>query len=94
MSRVIFTAKDVKTRKDHRCWGCGVTIPAGTVVYFVDGVDNGKFWKCWWCPCCESVMGDKWNEDDDIWFLCVAKGYPDELAAARADMPEKAFTNS
>jgi len=50
------TDKTVKTRKPHRCWGCGRTFPAGTELTLIEAVDFGDWYSSYWCPVCERVM--------------------------------------
>ena len=50
------TLKIVKTRKPHKCWGCGKEYPAGTRMKYSVTVDQGDFNSSYWCDSCEEIL--------------------------------------
>jgi hypothetical protein len=61
---MLFRDKKVVTKKDHRCFGCGGTIPAGSTVSYFSGVsDDGDFSYGHVCPICQIVLEDfDWSD--------------------------------
>jgi hypothetical protein len=48
--------KFVKTKKDHRCFGCQGVIPSGRTVSKWAGICEGDFIHGYTCEICESVV--------------------------------------
>ena len=88
MSRVIEIAT-VKTRKAHRCWGCGRDIPAGSQMQITSGVEDGRWWRTYWCQVCVAVTAT-WHQDDlDYLGLGdVKETEPERWAAEAAKEPK------
>ena len=55
----------VKTRKPHRCWGCRIALPVGSVVFRVVSEDGGTVGTAYWCERCDALLRDNpdWCED-------------------------------
>ncbi len=51
MSTPLWT-KMVKTRKSHRCWGCGKEFPPGTQLECATEVEGGHIMSIYWCDTC------------------------------------------
>jgi hypothetical protein len=56
--------KYVKTRKPHRCWGCGQKFESGRTMKYVVNVDSGDFSSGYWCLACDRYL-DKYGSDYD-----------------------------
>jgi len=52
----ILSYSTVKTRTGHRCWGCGRQMPAGTTMEVTSGVNDGHWFRSYWCATCVAVM--------------------------------------
>lgn len=55
----------VKTRKEHRCWGCGRTFPKGTKLERLTNVDGGEITTTYWCDTCRQYWTLFLNHDDE-----------------------------
>lgn len=55
---MLFRDKKVVTKKDHRCFSCMGTIPAGSTVSYFSGTsdDGGDFTYGYTCSICEIVL--------------------------------------
>lgn len=84
----VLTAKVVKTRKTHACWGCGREFQPGASLKCVEGVDDGHFWRCYWCDTCQAVIQDHYayDADDGFGFGDVKGGDPDLWEAVRDEV--------
>lgn len=64
----------MKTRKEHKCWGCSTTFKTGVNLRRVVNVDNGKAFATYWCqPCDKTWMSHSDESDDSILFGEVRK---------------------
>ena len=58
-----FGSHMVITRKPHRCWGCGRRFWKGAHLEVVEGVNDGQFWRCYYCSICRETMSHwHWND--------------------------------
>ena len=70
----------VRTRKPHRCWGCGRLYGPGTDMRTTVTADGGRLTRAYWCPICMTVMatwtpadldsipyGGVRDADSDVW---------------------------
>ncbi|MDI6789943.1 MAG: hypothetical protein QME44_04545 [Thermodesulfobacteriota bacterium] len=55
---VLIREGEVKTRKDHRCFGCGEKIPVGTEVYSSTCTGDGCIYTLYLCTECREFMTD------------------------------------
>lgn len=46
------TDKEVKIRKERRCWGCGFLKEPGNLMQYVVNVFDGNFGATYWCEVC------------------------------------------
>ena len=44
----VLSQKDVKTRKEHECFGCGRKFEKGSILSGVTSVDDGKISTSYW----------------------------------------------
>ena len=49
------SVKEVKTRKAHRCFGCGRSFPPGTEMEVTAVAEDGFVWSCYLCDTCREV---------------------------------------
>ncbi len=56
----VLSWKTVKTRKPHRCFGCGKEYPYGSIMLYGTFADNGFIYKNYWCNIC-----NEWCERHD-----------------------------
>ena len=63
---MILSAKRVKTRKPHTCWGCARPFPAGTEMEVLTSTDDGLS-SDYWCEPCQAY-----------WKTMEAQGYWDK----------------
>ena len=52
----VISSKKVKTRKEHRCWGCMRKFPAGVEMQAVTSADAGTVSTSYWCADCENFL--------------------------------------
>jgi len=83
---IILSVKDVRTRKAHRCYGCGLRWAPGTPMTAVVCSDGRWLNTCHWCAACVDVGQDWLNSFDeyegDVGSIRGAARY-EWLAAAR-----------
>jgi len=60
------TQKKVRTRKPHRCWGCCVPIPAGTLTEITVGADMDGISTAYWCDTCVEIMADMYDPESGL----------------------------
>ena len=70
-------AKQVKTRKEHRCFGCLTKFPAGTSMSAETNVGDGHIYTIYICDGCKEFMSKyhEWCFDD------LAGYYPEGCVA-------------
>ena len=56
--------REVKTRKPHRCFGCGTLYPHGTDMSVVVESEKGRAESTYWCEVCEEVMSRTFEYGD------------------------------
>ena len=56
----------VKARKPHRCFGCGKTYPAGTLMISAAYADGGQAYGCYWCETCREYMQENFAYGDEV----------------------------
>lgn len=61
--KLISSKRVKKTRKEHECWGCARSIPAGSEMESATHAYNGKLHQVYWCETCLSIM-DEWGPDE------------------------------
>lgn len=76
----ILSSKLVKTRKPHKCTGCGRTFPAESSMFRVATADSGTAFTDYVCTTCSIVMHENDIEDyGEGDLLEYALEYEDEL---------------
>lgn len=72
--------KTVKTRKQHRCWGCGETYPSGSEMTYSSSVDGDCWMHAYWCRICRALMVslDYWETEDGFGPKELKAMYPEE----------------
>jgi hypothetical protein len=60
--------KDVITRKEHCCFGCGRKFPKGSKLNFSKTVDGGEFSSAYWCKTCSEYWYKYMSGYDEIGF--------------------------
>lgn len=67
MSSCISHKSNVKSRKEHKCFGCYVVMPKGTVTDVAVCVEDGKIYSVRLCKECEEISSkvlDDWYQGD------------------------------
>lgn len=64
----IIAQKDVKTRKEHNCFGCAREMPKGTIMRTVTGVYGGTISKSYWCSTCQEYWSIHMEYGDTIMY--------------------------
>lgn len=65
----VLRVQQVKTRKEHRCYGCARMFPAGTPMRVCAGPDGDTFMQSYWCSTCQDIGDeDGWNSGDGYGF--------------------------
>lgn len=62
----VISNKDVKTRKDHICFGCGRELPKGTLMTAVTSVEGEEIRTEYWCKTCQTYWDNFMYKDDEI----------------------------
>jgi len=74
----VINAKTVKTRKEHKCWGCSFEFPKGSRLERVTVASEGSVNTAYWCDVCSGfykvidpldgiVFGEFLTEYRDEW---------------------------
>lgn len=64
----VLSQKDVKTRKEHECFGCGRKFEKGSILSRVTSVDGGQISTSYWCDTCNEYWNKYMDADDLIGF--------------------------
>lgn len=85
MSQVLrWTAR--KTRKPHRCVGCGKEYPAKTRMVSAAYKDGGSVFDCYWCPTCVEYVERYFKPGDEISKAEIYENDPEGWEALRAEL--------
>jgi hypothetical protein len=58
-------SKLVKTRKPHKCWGCGDNLPVGQLATSCTSFEDGVM-TTYWCYVCDSYWKEHMDDSDGI----------------------------
>ncbi len=74
----------VKTRKEHQCFGCAKTYPAGSKMWSIAGIHDGDFWSGYWCLICTEVMDglDYYEKEEGFELGQILEFYKEEYEEA------------
>lgn len=75
-----------KTRKPHKCFGCGKEYPAGSKMVNAAYVDGGSVFSDYLCPVCEEYMRRNFEPGDETGYGEIYGGDPDGWNALKAEM--------
>lgn len=75
-----------KTRKPHRCWGCGKTYPSGSEMIHAAYTDGGQAYGCYWCTTCEEYMRRYFEHGDDVGNGDIYANDPEGWEALRKEV--------
>ena len=64
----VISEKRVKTRKPHRCWGCGRLIQPGNYMDRTVSTRDGVIEATYWCLVCIEVMSRYQEQCHEIYF--------------------------
>jgi len=64
----ILENKDVKTNKEHCCFGCSRKFPKGTVLNYNKTVDGGVISSAYWCKTCMEYWKRYMENGDEIGY--------------------------
>ena len=78
MSHDTLSHKEVKIRKEQRCFGCGRKFPIGTTLEKNTTVDSGIFTTTYWCDVCRIYWNEYMRWDDEITFGEIRDNDPEE----------------
>jgi len=59
------TAKYVKTRKEHKCFGCMRRFPPGTSLQYITNITDAGFFSFYMCDICleEAETCPEWTDE-------------------------------
>ncbi len=82
----VLSSKKVKTRKEHRCWGCMRKFPAGVEMQATTCADQGTVSTAYWCDDCSEFLDTlpMWEKEDGFGYgdLLNYEEYRDKIKAA------------
>lgn len=61
-------SKTVKTRKEHKYFGCGRNFPVGSILDAITFSDDGKIETNYWCEVCQEYWNRYMQPGDLIMF--------------------------
>ena len=75
-----------KTRKPHRCFGCGNEYPTGTEMVNAAYVDGGTVDSCYWCHTCQEYMGRYFRDGDETGYAEIYLNDREEWEKINAEL--------
>ena len=75
----------VKTRKPHRCWGCGKSYPARTEMISAAYADGGTVFGCYWCETCEEYIHQHFESGDECGYGDIYANDPEGWEALKKE---------
>lgn len=75
-----------KTRKPHRCFGCGKEYPAGTKMVNAAYADEGSVDSCYWCATCLEYVRRYFEYDDEVFEHEIYENDPDGWEGIRKEL--------
>lgn len=57
-----------KTRKPHKCWGCGLTYEPAIKMVYASYADEGTVHSCYWCKTCQEYMTRRIDPQDGVGY--------------------------
>ena len=75
-----------KTRKPHRCFGCGKVYHAGTEMANAAYADGGSVYDCYWCKTCEEYMHRYFESGDEVGEGEIYDNDPEQWEQLKAEM--------
>jgi len=75
-----------KTRKPHKCFGCGKAYPSGTSMVSAAYADGGTVQDCYWCETCEEYMHRYFKPGDESSENEIFENDPDGWNAINAEL--------
>ena len=76
--REVLEQKIVKTRKDHKCWGCGELFLKGSKLEVLVAVEDSGIVRTYWCPTCREYWCRFMDNDDGINMGDLKSNDPEE----------------
>lgn len=73
--------KLVKTRKEHRCWGCTKRFPIGATLLNVVGKDD-EIMSVYWCGSCQKLTELDNNSDGEEYGFGELIAHADDIIEA------------
>ena len=64
----VISCKAVKTKKDHKCFGCARKFPKGSKLQRITSADGGEIQSNYWCDVCQEYWSEYMESDDCIGF--------------------------
>ena len=58
--------RNVRTRKEHRCWGCARKFPKGTELRVLVAAECGEIYSTYWCDTCDAYWDKHMRGEDGI----------------------------
>lgn len=65
---MIVSQKTVKTRKEHRCFGCARKFPKGAQMEKIDNADEGTIHSSYWCDVCTAYWTEHMQDGEEIMY--------------------------
>lgn len=82
----ILENKNVKTRKQHNCWGCCRTFEPGSDMRYIKEVEEGDFKTSYWCKTCDEYSKRNHGTDEGIAFGELRSEDPDGWESVRKEI--------
>lgn len=55
---MVIATKYVVTRKEHKCWGCGVKFPTKSFMVVTTAINDGEISSTYWCEPCNLFINE------------------------------------
>lgn len=81
-----------KTRKPHKCWGCGATYEPGTKMVCASYADEGTVYSCYWCKTCQEYMRRHIDYGDGVEESSILDNDPERWQAISEELKLKEVT--
>ena len=63
---MVISTRNVKTRKEHNCFGCAIKYPRSTRMTIVNWLDGSQLTSYYWCEICDSFWQKYMTHEDEI----------------------------
>lgn len=80
---------EIKTRKSHECFGCGLIYAPGTKMVYSACADEGTIRNYYWCKTCQEYIARHIDRGEDIYEGSLLDNDPERWQSISQELHEK-----